>query len=92
MERVFLEETGYEYRTKHAKGKSNCGSGQGRHGKDHFYGFIAASSYEKYKDKAILAVDADANANLNEALGLEVKETISMALDDIKDRGLCLRE
>ncbi len=36
---------------------------------------------------AILAVDADANANLNEALGLELKETISELLASTKVAG-----
>ncbi len=34
--------------------------------------------------KAILAVDADPNANLNEALGLEIDSTISEAVDSVK--------
>lgn len=34
--------------------------------------------------KTILAVDADPNANLNEALGMEVENTISEAVDSVK--------
>ncbi|HHT46606.1 MAG TPA: AAA family ATPase [Firmicutes bacterium] len=60
-------------------------AGKGGTGKTTFTALLLRHLTKKYKDKAILAVDADANANLNEALGLEVKETISMALDDIKD-------
>ncbi|MCF8010022.1 MAG: AAA family ATPase [Clostridiales bacterium] len=37
----------------------------------------------KYKKKPILAVDADANANLNEALGMEIEDTISDALNSL---------
>ncbi len=40
---------------------------------------------ETYNGKSILAVDADANANLNEALGLELEETISQIMDEAKD-------
>ncbi len=36
------------------------------------------------KKPAILAVDADPNANLNEALGLEVDTTIAEAVDSVK--------
>jgi CO dehydrogenase maturation factor len=35
--------------------------------------------------KPILAVDADANANLNEVLGLQVKSTLGVAREGIKD-------
>jgi len=35
--------------------------------------------------KPVLAVDADANANLNEALGIEIEETISDILADLKN-------
>ncbi len=60
-------------------------AGKGGTGKTTFTALMLRCLVEKNKGKAILAVDADANANLNEALGLEVKETISMALDEIKD-------
>ena len=39
----------------------------------------------EHKKRPILAVDADPNANLNEALGLEVPETISDVLEEMKD-------
>ena len=60
-------------------------AGKGGTGKTTFTALMLRYLSENFKDKDILAVDADANANLNEAMGVEVKETISMALDDIKD-------
>jgi CO dehydrogenase maturation factor len=60
-------------------------AGKGGTGKTTFTALLLRYLTKKHKDKAILAVDADSNANLNEALGLEIEETISMALDDIKD-------
>ncbi len=60
-------------------------AGKGGTGKTTFTALMLRYLAENFKDKDILAVDADANANLNEAMGVEVKETISMALDDIKD-------
>jgi CO dehydrogenase maturation factor len=68
-----------------AKEKVIAVAGKGGTGKTTFTALLLRYLTNRYKDKAILAVDADANANLNEALGLEVEETISMALDDIKD-------
>lgn len=60
-------------------------AGKGGTGKTTFTSLLLRYLTNRYKDKAILAVDADANANLNEALGLDVEETISMAMDEIKD-------
>ncbi|MDO9534265.1 MAG: AAA family ATPase [Bacillota bacterium] len=60
-------------------------AGKGGTGKTTFTALLLRYLSENHKDKTILAVDADANANLNEALGLEVKETISSALEDTKD-------
>ncbi|MEW5919821.1 MAG: AAA family ATPase [Bacillota bacterium] len=60
-------------------------AGKGGTGKTTFTALMLRYLVENFKDKDILAVDADPNANLNEAMGVEVKETISMALDDIKD-------
>ena len=60
-------------------------AGKGGTGKTTFTSLMLRYLAENHKDKDILAVDADANANLNEAMGVEVKETISMALEDIKD-------
>lgn len=60
-------------------------AGKGGTGKTTFTALFLRYLTENFKNKTILAVDADANANLNEALGMKVAETISMALDDIKD-------
>lgn len=60
-------------------------AGKGGTGKTTFAALALRHIISKSKDKAILAVDADANANLNEALGLEVEETISTALEATKD-------
>lgn len=60
-------------------------AGKGGTGKTTFTALMLRYLAENFKDKDILAVDADANANLNEAMGVEVKETISMALNDTKD-------
>lgn len=60
-------------------------AGKGGTGKTTFTALMLRYLVDNFKDKDILAVDADANANLNEAIGVEVRETISMALDDIKD-------
>ncbi len=60
-------------------------AGKGGTGKTTFTALMLRYLTNNYQDKAILAVDADANANLNEALGLEVEETISMALEQTKD-------
>lgn len=42
----------------------------------------------KNQKTPILAVDADANANLNEVLGMEVTETVGNAREEMK-KGLC---
>ena len=38
--------------------------------------------------KPVLAVDADANANLNEVLGVEARQTIGDAREEMKKGGL----
>jgi CO dehydrogenase maturation factor len=60
-------------------------AGKGGTGKTTFSALLLRFLSTRYADKSILAVDADANANLNEALGLEVEETISTTLEDMKD-------
>lgn len=60
-------------------------AGKGGTGKTTFSALLLRYLSTHYDDKSILAVDADANANLNEALGLEVEETISTTLGDMKD-------
>jgi CO dehydrogenase maturation factor len=60
-------------------------AGKGGTGKATFSALLLRFLSTRYADKSILAVDADANANLNEALGLEVEETISTTLEDMKD-------
>ncbi len=60
-------------------------AGKGGTGKTTFTALLLRHLTNAHKNKDILAVDADANANLNEALGLEIEETISQALVDTKD-------
>jgi len=52
-------------------------AGKGGTGKTTLAALLIRLLQEKYPEKAILAVDADANANLNEALGLTVEQTMS---------------
>ena len=52
-------------------------AGKGGTGKTTFASLLIRNLVSKFPGKDILAVDADANANLNEVLGLEVEETIS---------------
>ncbi|MGI5822524.1 MAG: AAA family ATPase [Dethiobacteria bacterium] len=63
-------------------------AGKGGTGKTTLTALLLRYLTSRYKDKSILAVDADANANLNEALGLELEETISEALAATKDSRL----
>lgn len=60
-------------------------AGKGGTGKTTLTALLLRYLTSHHKDKAILAVDADANANLNEALGLDLEETISEALEATKD-------
>lgn len=59
-------------------------AGKGGTGKTTFAA-VAIRQLIKGGKKPVLAVDADANANLNEALGIEVEETISEIIDKIKN-------
>lgn len=58
-------------------------AGKGGTGKTTMAGLLVKYLAEKGKIP-ILAVDADANANLNEVLGLEVKETVGEAREQMK--------
>ena len=58
-------------------------AGKGGTGKTTIAGLLIKYLVEKEKTP-ILAVDADANANLNEVLGLEVGETLGDAREDMK--------
>lgn len=59
-------------------------AGKGGTGKTTFSALMIRYLVEKRKGD-ILAVDADPNANLNEALGLKVETVIADILDDTKD-------
>jgi len=59
-------------------------AGKGGTGKTTFAS-LAVKQLIKNGKKPVLAVDADANANLNEALGIEVEETIADILARIKN-------
>jgi len=58
-------------------------AGKGGTGKTTVAGLLIKYLVEKGK-VPVLAVDADANANLNEVLGLEVRETIGDAREEMK--------
>ncbi len=58
-------------------------AGKGGTGKTTMAGLLIKYLVEKGK-KPVLAVDADANANLNEVLGLEVAETLGDAREEMK--------
>lgn len=60
-------------------------AGKGGTGKTTFTALLLRYLMREKKGKALLAVDADANANLNEALGMEVENTIGDILMTIKD-------
>ena len=62
-------------------------AGKGGTGKTTLAAFLIRYLQEKYPDKAILAVDADANANLNETLGVVVEQTMSAVLEATKKPG-----
>ncbi len=59
-------------------------SGKGGTGKTTFAGMVIRYLLEKKKGP-VLAVDADANANLNEVLGIEVKSTIGEMRELMKE-------
>jgi CO dehydrogenase maturation factor len=58
-------------------------AGKGGTGKTTIAGLLVKYLVEKGK-KPVLAVDADANANLNEVLGLEMGETLGDAREEMK--------
>ncbi len=60
-------------------------AGKGGTGKTTLAALLVRYLMREKMGKDILTVDADANANLNEALGLEVNETVSSILEDTKD-------
>jgi len=60
-------------------------AGKGGTGKTTLAALLLRHLAETYPQRPLLAVDADANANLNEALGLEVEETISTTIEQTKD-------
>ena len=62
-------------------------AGKGGTGKTSFTALLIRYLVNNRKGKSILAVDADANANLNEALGMELGETISDLIASTKVRG-----
>lgn len=59
-------------------------AGKGGTGKTTLTALLIKYLARHYPDRAILAVDADANANLNEVLGLPVEGTISSILEQTK--------
>ena len=60
-------------------------AGKGGTGKTTFTALLLRYLMREKKGKPLLAVDADANANLNEALGMEVENTIGDILLSVKD-------
>jgi CO dehydrogenase maturation factor len=60
-------------------------AGKGGAGKTTFTALMLRQMVKNSKKISILAVDADPNANLSEALGLSVSATISEILDDTKN-------
>jgi CO dehydrogenase maturation factor len=62
-------------------------AGKGGTGKTTITTLVIKYLKEKY-GRPILAVDADANANLPDALGLKAGDTLADIVDDIKDRQL----
>ena len=59
-------------------------AGKGGTGKTTFSALLIRALIEN-DERPILAVDADANANLNEALGMEIQAKITRVLDKFKD-------
>lgn len=68
-----------------AKAKYIAVAGKGGAGKTTFTALLLRQLVSQKKGISILAVDADPNANLGEALGLNVTATISELLEQIKD-------
>ena len=68
-----------------AKAKYIAVAGKGGVGKTTFTALLLRQLVSQKRDISILAVDADPNANLDEALGLTVTATISELLEQSKD-------
>lgn len=62
-------------------------AGKGGTGKTTFSGLLVDYLAGR-KDGLVLAVDADANSNLNEVLGIEVEETLGEIREDIAESGI----
>jgi CO dehydrogenase maturation factor len=62
-------------------------AGKGGTGKTTMAGLLIRYMVEKGR-KPVLAVDADANANLNEVLGVEARQTIGEAREEMKKGGI----
>ncbi len=62
-------------------------AGKGGTGKTTLAALLIRYLAREYPEKAILAVDADPNANLDEALGLDISGTIGTILEDTKKPG-----
>ena len=62
-------------------------AGKGGVGKTTLTALMLRHILKNKPNKSVLAVDADPNANLNEALGLEVENTISTMLEETKKPG-----
>ena len=62
-------------------------AGKGGTGKTTLCGLLI-DSLAKRNDGLVLAVDADANSNLNEVLGVEVEETLGEIREDIAQSGI----
>ena len=60
-------------------------AGKGGTGKTTLGSLLARYLVNHKKKQPILAVDADPNANFNEALGLEIEETVTEILTSVKD-------
>ncbi len=60
-------------------------AGKGGVGKTTFTALMLRDLVRSKKGASILAVDADPNANLNEALGMDVEVTIAELLEETKD-------
>jgi len=60
-------------------------AGKGGTGKTTLSSLLVRYLVQNREKKSILAVDADPNANFNEALGLEVEDTVTEILTQVKD-------
>ncbi len=60
-------------------------AGKGGTGKTTLASLLVRHLINNRRDRASLAVDADPNANFNEVLGLEVEDTVTSILSQVKD-------